>query len=206
MKRILLITLALIFSLTVFSQAEKFGVNYGVNVGQFYTGSGHGSGFIMNTNIQKGRKSLEFGMIYEENENRLSGGNAKYKVFLGKNAFSNQSSSAGGIKLKPYVHYDCIYQSSKVNTPDYIPGISDKKSSLPELPSTEGTVASMEHYTGLGIQVFIAKNICIDGSMGIGAYIGAIDHYNDPTTIGIHNENSGFVLAFDFSLGYKFGI
>ena len=81
-----------------------------------------------------------------------------------------------------------------------------KKSTYPELPSSPGTIASMEHYAGLGIQVFLAKNICMDLSAGTGAYIGSLDHYNNPSTIGIHKENYGFVLSFEAGMGYRFGI
>ena len=81
-----------------------------------------------------------------------------------------------------------------------------KKSSYPELPASPGTIATMEHYTGAGMQVFLAKNICLDGSIGIGSYIGSIDKINAPHSIGIHKENHGFVFAVEFGMGYKFGV
>ena len=56
------------------------------------------------------------------------------------------------------------------------------------------------------MELYIHKNICIDGSMGIGTYIGSIDHYNAPDTFGIHKDNYGFVLSFEFGLGYTFGV
>ena len=47
----------------------------------------------------------------------------------------------------------------------------------------------MEHYTGMGMQVSVSKNISIDGSIGLGAYVGSIDQYVAPNTFGIHKEN-----------------
>ena len=205
MKQLTFIFLTAFFSLFLNGQDGKFAVCYGMNVTQFYTGSGHGSAYIMNSNIQKGRKSLEMGMIYQENDKRVSGGNAKYKVYFGRNPWNRSLSKTNSITFKPYIHYNCIYQSSKVNTPD-IPPSGSKKSNYPELPSSPGTIASMEHYAGIGLQLFVSKNICVDGSMGMGAYIGSLNHTTRPATLGIHNENSGFVLAFDFGIGYIFGI
>lgn len=205
MKIIFTILFSLCIGLMASAQDGRFDVSYGFNITRFYTGSGHGSNYVINSNIQKGRRSLEIGMVYKENDVRVSGGDAKFKVFIGKNGYKNNLHKNKGISLKPYLQYNCIYQNSKVNTPNFIP-VGFKKTSFPELPSSPGTVSSMEHYTGFGMQVFIAKNICFDGSIGIGAYIGAIDHYNHPGTIGIHNENSGFVMSFDFGLGYKFGV
>ncbi len=189
-----------------FYEQEGFGVYYGISVTQFHTGSGHGSSYVMNTNVQKGRKSLELGMVFEEENERISGGNAKYKVFLGKNAFiENIHHAHSFISVKPYLYHNCIYHSSVVNTPDFTPP-SGKKSTFPELPSSPGTIASMEHYAGLGLELFIAKNISIDGSMGFGTYIGSVDKYKSPSTFGIHNDNYGFVLAFEFGFGYTFGM
>lgn len=103
------------------------------------------------------------------------------------------------------MHYNFIYHSTVAEVPDFVPA-GAKKSDLKELPSSPGTIATMEHFTGIGMQLFLAGNFCLDGSMGLGAYIGSLDKYNDPGTIGIHEENHGFVLAFELGLGYKFGI
>ncbi len=205
MKKLILIIVAVAASLNVDAQNGAYAVFYGVNLTQFHTGSGHGSSYVMNTNIQKGRKLIEMGMVYQDQDKRISGGDVKYKIYLGKNAYSDSHSKKSGITAKPYIHYNCIYHSSKVNTPDFIPP-GAKKSTYPELPSTPGTVATMEHYTGMGMQVYVSKNISIDGSVGMGAYVGSLDQYAAPNTLGIHKDNYGFVLAFEFGLDYKFGI
>jgi len=160
MKKFCLFILGLLVILPVFSQNEGHNVYYGVNLSQFHTGSGHGSSYVINTNIRRGRKALDFGMVYQGADKRISGGDVKYKVFMGKNAFLESQQEEHGISVKPYIHYNCIYQSSRVVTPDVAP-TGMKKSTYPELPSSPGTIASMEHYAGLGIQVFLAKNICL---------------------------------------------
>lgn len=206
MKKLVLVLIASITTLTLTAQKQSgFGVFYGMNVSEFHTGSGHGSSYVINSNVQKGRRSLEMGMVYQDEEDRISGGDVKYKIYLGKNAFLENQSANTGVKVKPYLHYNCIYHSTKINTPDNVP-VGGKKSTYPELPSSPGTIATMEHYSGFGMQVFLSKNICIDASAGLGTYIGSIDKYNAPKTIGIHKDNHGFVLAFELGLGYKFGI
>ncbi len=205
MRKLIIFLFAAVFSLSLSAQqSQGFGVFYGMDLGQVYTGSGHGSSFSMNADIQKGRRSIEVGVLYQQNQDRISGGNMEYKIFLGKNAFLDNEENQG-ITIKPYIHYNCIYHSSMVDVPDFIPP-GTKKSTYPELPSSPGTIATMEHYAGMGVQVMIASNICLDGSMGFGTYIGSLDKINAPKTFGIHRENYGFVVAVEFGLGYKFGI
>ena len=138
MKKLILTIVAVAATLSLDAQSGAYAVFYGVNLTQFHTGSGHGSSYVMNSNIQKGRKLLELGMVYQDQDKRISGGDVKYKVYLGKNAFSNSQSNNSGITAKPYLHYNCIYHSSKVVTPDFIPP-GAKKSTYPELPSTPVT-------------------------------------------------------------------
>ena len=205
MKKLACIFLAFFVYSGAEAQNKTYEVFYGVNLTQFHTGSGHGSSYVVNTNLQKGRKSLEMGIVYQDDDKRISGGDVKYKVFFGKNAFLNVESDGKGIHTRPYLHYNFIYHSTVAEVPDFVPA-GAKKSDLKELPSSPGTIATMEHFTGIGMQLFLAGNFCLDGSMGLGAYIGSLDKYNDPGTIGIHEENQGFVLAFELGLGYKFGI
>jgi len=205
MKKLISIYLFLFLLFPLFSQNDEYGVYYGVNISQFHTGSGHGSSYVFHSNIQKGRRSLDLGMIYQEADKRISGGDVKYKIFLGKNAFPETNEQHDGIHIRPYFHYNCIYQSSRVMTPDVSP-TGRKKSAFPELPSSPGTIATMEHYAGIGFQVHISQHFCIDMSAGTGAYVGSLDKYNAPSTAGIHKENHGFVFSFEAGMGYKFGI
>lgn len=206
MKNILSFSIAILLTMGLRAQEAKgYGVFYGMNVTEVQTGSGHNSSYVLNTNIQKGRKSLEMGIVYQDEQGRISGGDVKYKVYLGKNAFLDNLIHSEGMKLRTYMHYNCIYHSSKVNTPDFIPA-GGKKTAYPELPSSPGTIATMEHYAGAGIQLIISGNFCLDASLGLGTYIGSLDKINTPSTLGIHKENHGFTTAFELGLGYKFGI
>lgn len=198
--------LIIIFScLSLSGQEPGIHAFYGFSASHIYTGSGHENEFVLNSSVQKGRKSLDVGLTYQEAGNRISGANAKYKIILGKKAAIENNSVRNGWIFKTYLHYNFLYHNSRVFTPDFVPG-QKKKSGFPELPSTPGTIASMEHYAGMGLQLFIIENICIDGSIGFGAYIGSLDKYNIPSTPGIHKENHGFTLVVELGMGYKFGV
>ena len=56
-----------------YDREKEFDSHYGASVSQIHSGSGHGHGISINTNVQKGRKSLEFGAIYQTKENKLAG-------------------------------------------------------------------------------------------------------------------------------------
>jgi hypothetical protein len=180
-------------------------VHYGINLTEFHTGSGHGSSYVINTSVQKGRKSLEMGVIYQDEQKRLSGGNVKYKIYLGKKYSPAYSRFDEGLKIRPYLHYNCIYHSTRVNTPD-LPPSNIQVSGYLELPSSPGTIASMEHYAGMGFQASVVGNFCLDASVGAGGYIGSIDKVKCPNTWGIHKDNYGYTLVFELGVGYKFGI
>ena len=203
---LILFVVALATSAHVSAQdSENADKSYNFDLSQVYTGSGHGSSFAMNTAFQDGRRALQLGILYQEEQGRISGGEVAYKFFLGKNALTETSSASHGLIFKPYVHYNCIYHTSKVNTPDFVP-TGAKKSAALESPSSPGTIATMEHYAGMGMQVMLSSNICFDSSLGFGAYIGSLDKINAPQTPGIHRDNYGFVMAVEFGLGYKFGL
>lgn len=200
--------LSLIILLSWFSvRGQEPGIHafYGFSASHVYTGSGHDNEFVINSSVQKGRKSLDIGFTYQETGNRINGANAKYKVFLGKNAAIENNSIQNGWICKTYLHYNFLYHNSRVIAPDFIPA-QKKKSGFPELPSIPGTIASMEHFAGMGVQLFIVENICIDGSVGFGAYIGSLDKYHKPSAPGIHKENHGFTLAVELGMAYKFGV
>jgi hypothetical protein len=206
MKKLVLVLISSIIVLVLDAQTNNVSnVYYGLTISGFHTGSSYDSNYAINSNVQKGRRSLEMGIIYQESQNRVSGGGVKYKVYLGKNAFMEKQNARSGIIVKTYLHYNCIYHNTKVTVPHHVP-VNSRKSAFPELPAPPGTVATMEHYSGFGMQLFISRNICIDASAGLGTYIGSLDKKNAPNTIGIHKDNHGFVLAFEFGLGYRFGI
>ena len=73
MKKLACIFLAFFVYSGAEAQNKTYEVFYGVNLTQFHTGSGHGSSYVVNTNLQKGRKSLEMGIVYQDDDIRISG-------------------------------------------------------------------------------------------------------------------------------------
>jgi hypothetical protein len=180
-----------------YSRDKEYDPHYGVNVSQIHSGSGHGYGISINTNIQKGRKSLEVGAIYQTRENKIAGADLRYKIFLGHfNEFL-----VGKKLINPYLQYNLIYQKATVDAPTVV---SSNKSTI-ELPDSKpGIVGTMEHYAALGVQLKLYDSFYIDGSMGIGVYIGTIDKERVSDNFGIHKENHGFTASFKLGIGYRF--
>jgi hypothetical protein len=198
MKRIITITATLFFAvLAGLSQGIESDALYGVNFSTIYSGSGHGSGYVINGNILKGRKSLEVGLIYKENEQKILGGDFKYKVFLGELGRLNSENTI----IKPYLQYNLIYQKATSTEPTVI----ELGKSTVEIENEDpGLVATMEHYAGMGLQVKIFNNAYLDTSCGLGTYFGSIGKTKTDNTIGIHKDNHGYTVAFKVGLGYRF--
>lgn len=169
---------------------------YGVSFDQIATGSGHGSGLTGSFLVQKGRKTLEAGFIYKALENRLTGGDVKYKITLGKD-FSPE-----GKKLfKTYLQYNIIYQTAIVKSPTVV-YVNDKEVTLPN--DEPGIIATMEHYVSFGTKVRIFERGYLDTNVGLGAYIGSLDKEKSPGTLGIHKSNYGFTYSIKIGFGYVF--
>ena len=200
MKTITTLIMVTAITLTVKSQYSKekeHDSHYAMNVSSIHSGSGHGHGISVNTSIQKGRKSLEIGAIYQSRQNKISGADLRYKIFTGHfNDFL-----FGKKFVSPYFQYDLIYQKVTVNIPTVI---SRGKSTI-ELPDNEpGTVGTMEHYASLGMQLKLYKNFYIDSSIGLGVYIGSLDKENMADSFGIHKDNYGFTASLKTGIGYRF--
>lgn len=198
MKRIITITATFFFTvLELLSQGIESDAQYGVNFSTIYSGSGHGSGYVINGNVLKGRKSLEVGLIYKENEQKISGGDFKYKVFLGELGKLNSDKTV----LKPYLQYNLIYQKATSTEPTVI----ELEKSTVEIENEDpGLVATMEHYAGMGLQVRVFNNAYLDTSCGLGTYLGSISKTKTLHAIGIHKNNHGYTVAFKVGFGYRF--
>jgi len=188
MKRIaLLFIMASAINLTVKSQHDSIKetyTHYGMNISLIHSGSGYGNGIAINANVQKGRKSLEVGSIFNTSENKIAGADIRYKIFLGHfNDFLN------GEKLfSPYFQYNLIYQKSNVNVPVII---IIGKSNIELLDSRPVILTTIEHYVSLGLQIKISKHFYFDSTMGVGIYFGRINKENKSTGFGIHKRNHG---------------
>jgi hypothetical protein len=200
MKKILIIWI-FIFQYTVstdaqYSRDKEYLSHYGIDFSEINSGSGHGSGLSLNFNIQKGRKALSFGAVYQPRENKISGVDFKYRIFLGQ---FDESVYRTRI-LRPYLQYNLSYKKATVDAPVIIPAAN----SYIELPDSEqGTIGTMEHYAAFGLQLSLYKNIYFDSSLGMGIYIGSLDKINHPNTIGIHGENHGFTGSVKIGIGVR---
>lgn len=212
MKRIALILKLSLLAMTSLAQSEtNFVVLYqnaaqtfmGVDLSEIYTGSGHGSGHVIRTNLQRGRRYLSIGAVVAEDAKSLTGTDVKFKVFLGDKG-NPEIFKSEKTHLVPYVHYNCLYHSAAVVSQPVVQ--TQKKSGQVEMPAHEGRVATIEHFMGVGLQLNLASRFHLDGNLGFGTYIGSLDHSREPQTFGIHKDNYGFVLAAELGVGYSFNL
>jgi hypothetical protein len=170
--------------------------HYAVNLAQVNTGSGHGPGYSMNGAIIKGRKSLEVGLIYNEQEEKIAGGDFKYRIFLG-NLYTLQDENK---IYKPYLQYNLMYQKGMSHSSELV----QLGGETFEVESEPGTVATMGHYLSFGNKIKLFDRAFFDTSLGLGVYQGSMDPVNGPDTWGIHGENNGMTFAFKIGFGYTF--
>lgn len=190
MKTLVIIIATALISTLASAEQNNYSSNthYGVSVAQNHTLSGHGSNIAFNTSVRKSNKSLEVGAIISSTENRLSGADLKYKVFIcSPNEFVHQNK-----KVKTYFQYNCMYQKKTVS--ESLNTISSLKSA--ETITTTGRTATIEHYAGFGLQVKVMSNVHIDSSIGAGAYLGSVKAEER-----MDNKNAGLSVSFKIGLG-----
>lgn len=187
-------------TLTVKSQYSKENEccsHYGISVCAINSGSGHGFGISMNAFVSKGRKSLEAGAIYQESEDKISGADIKYKIFL----IRNEDFIYGRKSVFPYIQYNLIYHKARACTPVIL---NVNKSTIEPQGSVPGIVATIEHYASLGFHCKLYGGIYADSNIGLGIYTGSIDKQNKPQWPGLHKDNFGFTGSFKIGIGYRF--
>ncbi len=196
---------AVILIIFFLSSEQTFGKKNAVEINQTYygvsfsfinSGSGQSAGYTANGSITKGRTTLEAGLIYCENDIRISGGDFKYRILLG-NLYRIQ----GNDKIfTPYFQYNLNYQ----NGISYSPDLVQLGSETYTVPSDPGTVSTIGHYLAYGNKIRLFNRAYFDTSFGLGVYQGSLDKVNGPETWGIHKENYGFTFAFKVGFGYTF--
>ena len=200
MLRITVLVMVVAINLTVksqYSREKEYFSHYGMNISLIHSGSGQGYGISVNTNIRKGKKSLEVGAIYHVSEDKIAGADFRYKVFLGQ--FNDLLYSEK--TFKPYFQYNLIYWKANTDTPVTI---TRGKSKI-ELPCPDTRIiCTIEHYASLGFQLRIYNSLYLDSTLGLGLYIGTVDKNNKPACFGIHKENHGYTYSLKFGLGYTF--
>ena len=153
-------------------------------------------GFSFSGGIVKGRKSLEVGIIYNDQASRVSGGDFRYRVMLG-NLYKIQANNKF---YTPYLQYNLMYQKGMSNGAELV----QLGGETYQIDSEPGTIATMGHYLAYGNKIKLFERAYIDTSIGLGVYQGSLDHVNGPDTWGIHHENSGFTYSFKVGFGYTF--
>ena len=118
-KTTIILIMVIAMTLTVksqYSREKEYYSHYGINISRIHSGSGLSHGISFNTNIQKGRKSLEVGAIYQTSENKIAGADLRYKTFFGHfNDFLYDKKL-----LSPYFQYNLIYRKAAVDAPTVI--------------------------------------------------------------------------------------
>jgi hypothetical protein len=171
-------------------------VQYGAGLSQINTGTGYGTGYAISASVLKGRRSLDFGIIYSERESKFSGGDFKYKIFLG-----NMDRIADADKLyKGYLQYNLLYQRGLSYGPDLI----DLGGTSYEVPADQGTVISIGHFLAYGNRIRLFGNSFIDSSLGFGIYTGTFDNSDRLGNWAIQGTDSYFTYSFKIGLGYSF--
>ncbi len=191
------ILLSLFFLLWLPAKAQESlsqAAYYGISFNEINTGSGHGSGTTASLLVTKGRKTLEAGIIYKVHDNRLSGGDIKYKIALGKDY-----SPEGKKLIKTYLQYNIIYRTAIVKSPTIVT-VNNKKVELPD--NEPGVITTMEHYVAFGTKIRLFERGYLDTNFGMGAYLGSINKEKTPDTPGIHKCNYGFTYSVKIGFGY----
>ena len=201
MKALTLITAILIaLPLSVSARQRNIAVeqspSYGFAVEQMTTGTGQGSGYTVNANINKGRKALEVGLIYSTKEEKLAGSDIRCKVFLGSPYRVSNNNKA----FKPYLQYNVVFQKG-LSTGNEIVNLGGVDYAMQQEP---GTIATFGHFLGYGNKIQVFNRAYIDSSLGFGVYQGSIDKINGPDTFGYHNNNYGLTYSFKIGFGYTF--
>jgi len=190
----LLLTSSLVFGKK--NAVQFYETHYAINLSQINSGSGHGVSYTFNGSLIKGRKALEVGLIFNDRESKIAGGDFKYRIFLG-NIYKIQENDQ---IFTPYLQYNLIYQKGTSYSPDIIQLGSESYS----VPSEAGMISTLGHYLAGGNKLRLFSRAYLDTSLGLGVYMGSLDKINGPDTWGIHKENYGFTFAFKVGFGYTF--
>lgn len=192
-KLIFLILLALITKETFTQILDPDIMQVGISSNVEYSGSGHGTNASVNILTLNDNKSFEFGLIVGGNSGRVKGAELKYKTFVG-----NYNYYYGNTLIKPYIAYNCMYQTEYVFQP-----ITFETSTETIVIEDEigGFVSTIEHYVGTGV-MFRLNNFYFDSNIGLGAYFGSLDKEKAPNKIGFHGVNNGLTVSLKLGIGY----
>jgi hypothetical protein len=170
-------------------------VYYGVNVYQATTGSGYAPNTNLSLNVQKFNRIFEVGVMFDAQSKQVKGFEFMYKHFLG---FRSANYYHKTVKL--FLHYNFLYRlpTQVIVDPSYLKSANANPAML------GGKVTTFEHSFGLGAQIALFKQVCLETSAGFGVYFGSHYQGSTPGTWGIHKNNYGFVPSLKIGIGFQF--
>lgn len=202
MKRYITTTAILLITFTLVAQQRHEGPSvYGVSVSNTATGSGTGLSSDLNVFVIKGKNQLQAGALMNYERGKISGEQVLFKHYFISDSYYNKNFRSGRSKVEPYLMYNLIYRST-TSTDNFH---YTKSGSIGGTQSPDDVISSIEHYLGAGAKVLITNNLFLDGNMGAGIYLGAINKVDRKLSfLGIQKENKGYGLAFKLGIGYEF--
>ncbi len=193
------VTIALILTSTlVYGQnysEDEIPRSFGAGMSLVTSGSGQGEGISITGSVVKGRKSLEVGVILNDRDFRISGGDFRYRILLRSKTRMDDNNRL----FTPYIQYNLMYQKSMSYAPQPVELGGEEY-----LIDDPGMVATIGHYLGYGSKIRVFQKLCIDASAGFGLYNGSLDKVNGPGTWGIHYANYGYTYAAKIGVSYTF--
>ncbi len=140
----------------------------GFSVYRSESGSGYGQSINMNISIENNRKHLEFGVIYQNEMQKFSGGEILYKRYF-NSAFRQEEETDYHRNVRYFMQYNFIFRYS--NSPDRI----SENIFTPGMMIPGGQVATFEHYLGAGILYRLVRNFYLSTGLGYGITLGSLD-------------------------------
>lgn len=200
MKNLIITLATLLLTITMGFAKRNEGVtdfvHYGAGLSTINAGTGYGTGYTISANVIKGRRSLELGIIYSERESKFSGGDFKYRIYLGNiYRIENENNI-----YKPYLQYNLLYECATTDAPDIV----DLGGTNYEIASDPGVVSMIGHFLSYGNKIRFLGNTYIDSSLGLGVYRGSLGNSDGEGTWAIQGTNTSITYSFKIGVGYTF--
>jgi len=172
--------------------------SYALSAAITNTSSGHGSELNIIASYEENQKAFELGGLIDVKHAKFGGADFLFKYYLSPRFIVGQRGIQSLQKKRLYFYYNCaLYKGFAVNAQS--PGTEGN----PYPDFLPGKVNTIEHYTGIGYQRHLTRNLFVDGQIGIGTYIGSIyKNGSRPSTIGIHWSEGGLGLSAKLGLVY----
>ncbi|TVR72736.1 MAG: hypothetical protein EA408_06105 [Marinilabiliales bacterium] len=173
MKKSAVILLTTILATTAISASDEIirvPKAIGVNIYHSSPVSGFNSNTNFNIGIEKENKLIEGGLILQHGENRISGGNVVYRRYLFAPESHPERATADNSTVRFFMQYNFQFRYS--NGPGSMHLISPGSDPV---YLNGGRIATYDHKLGIGVQVRLIDNFCINASAGVNLSLGSID-------------------------------